>query len=229
MPRRFSMATLRLRCLQRVDLVTDLSIVTSEANSLISEQYGDFYSTIAGAGMRYFEYETSFTTTGLSYLSEPADHLSTVDTIERVIDAAGHVRRLKQIQPQERSRWVGRTGHALRWELNDDRIYLYPTPPAGDVYTLRYIPQPPDLTSYADGDLVDVVTPDGESFLIWGTAVKLLAKSRSDVTLCIAEREAARGRLSEWASLRAFNDPPRTIVDDDEDDGCREGDWGYDR
>ncbi len=223
------METIRTRCLQRVDLVTDLSIGTTEANSLISEAYGDLFSTISAAGLRYFEYEESFTTTGLAYIEEPEDHLATVDTIERVVDSAGHTRRLRQIQPQERSTWAGKTGHARCWAMVDDRIYLYPTPPSGDVYTLRYIPQPPILTDFADGDVVDLVTPDGEAFLIWGVGVKLLAKSKSDVTLCMAERDAARARVSEWASLRAFNDPPRTIVDDDEDSYYRDGDWGYDQ
>ncbi len=229
MPLRVTMATLRLQCLQQVDLVTDLSIGVAEANSYISRQYGDLFSVISAAGMRYFEYQATFVTAGLSYLTEPADHLSTVDTIERVLDAAGRTRRLRQIQPQERSLWAGKTGHARKWELVDDRLCLYPTPPVGDTYTLRYIPQPPILTSYGDSDAVDVVTPDGLDFMIWGTGVKLLGKSKSDVTLCMAEREAARGRLAEWASLRAFNDPPRTIVDDDEDDYLRDGDWGYDR
>ncbi len=231
MPRRLLMGTIRTRCLQRADMETDLSVSTSETNSLISEQYGDHYSVVAAAGLRYFEKSTSFTTAGLSYLAEPVDHLSTVDTIERVVSATtGRSRRLRQLAPQERTVWTGRTGHARRWELVDDRINLYPTPPSGDVYVLRYIPQPPDLTSYADGDVVDVVTPDGEAFLIWGVTVKLLAKSARDTSLAEREREQARGRLSEWASLRAFNDSPRTIVDDDDDgDLYRDGSYWYDR
>lgn len=228
MPRRYAMSTLRQRCLRRADLEVDLSIETDEANAIISEQYGDLYSIVAGTGLRYFEYSASITSSGLSYLDEPIDHLSTVDTIERVVDATtGRTRRLRQLQPQERAYWSGKTGYARRWEFVDDRINLYPTPRSGDVYILRYIPQPPDLTGYANADLVDVVTPDGESFLVWGVGVKLLAKSRGDVSLFVAEREAARARLTDWASMRAFNEMPRQMVQDESDDDDCANDWGW--
>lgn len=221
MPRRLVMSDLRGRALQQADLETDGAFEdTSIVNAMMSAQYGDLYSVVAGTGLRYFEYSTSFTTTGLSYIGEPIDHLATVDTIERVVDAStGRLRRLSQLMPQERTRWAGRSGHARRWELVDDQINLYPTPPAGDVYVLRYIPQPPDLTSYTDSQVVDVVTPDGEGFMIWGCAVRFLARVRSDVTLALQEREAARARLAEWAAMRSFNEQPHQVVEPDPADG----------
>lgn len=235
MPRRLQTVELRTQCLQQVDLDKDGAFSDAAGNQVVvnrmmGAQYGDLYGVAASAGLRYFETSTTFTTTGLSYLAEPVDHLSTIDTIERVTDSAGHLRRLRQLMPQERSVWAGRTGHARRWELADDRINLYPTPPAGDQYILRYIAQAPDLSTYADTDLIDVVNADGLSFMIWGSAVRFLGRIRSDVTLAVQEREAARARFQMWCTMRAFNDPPRNVVDDDDDDNpyC-DGEYWYDR
>jgi hypothetical protein len=225
------MSDLRTRVLRQADMENE-DISPTEVNTHISMEYGDVYQTVADTGGRYFETSTNFTTAGLSYISEPADHLATVDTIERQIDSTtGRLVRLRRIMPQERAMWSGKTGHAKRWELVDDRINLYPTPPSGDVYVLRYIPQPPDLDAYADGATIDVVTSDGLSMLMWGSVVRLLAKKEADVSLAIREREAARARLTEWAQLRAFNDPNRSIVDEEEWDygPYREGEWWYDR
>jgi hypothetical protein len=109
----------------------------------------------------------------------------------------------------------------------DDRFYLYPTPPAGKVLTLRYIQQPPDLTEYVDADVIDVVTPSGLAFLIWGTALKMMSKDKSDVTLAMQEREAARVRLKSWAENRAFHQQPRRIIEEDYSDDSPD-DWaGY--
>src|SRR5690242_20582121 len=149
MAMKLQMSDLRTRSLRRVNMETDLSVSTPELQQAISEVYGCLYGVVASQGGRYFETTTTITTTGTNTISEPADVLSYVDTIERVIDAAGKLRRLVRLMPQERSLWAGRTGHARRWEAVDDTINLYPTPPVGDQYVLRYIPQPPDLSDYA--------------------------------------------------------------------------------
>jgi hypothetical protein len=227
MPRRIAMSTVVLRCQQRSAMEGDDSIDPTEWKALISERYGDLYSIVAGSGMRYFEYVKSYTTTGASSLAEPVDHLATVDTIEYV-DSAGRRRRLRQIAPPERARWAGTTGDAMRWELVDDTIYLYPTPPANQIYELRYIPQPPDLSTFADSDVIDVVTPDGDAFLVWGVVVMALSKSNRDVTVAMKREDEARARLTEWAAMRAF-ELPRKVVDhgdlDDTYDDDRRALW----
>jgi hypothetical protein len=219
MPRRFTMAAMRLRAQQRSTMENDDSIESSEWNGIFSEIYGDLYSVVASSGMRYFEYVKSYTTTGVNTLAEPADHLATIDTIEYV-DSSGQRRRLTQITPAERARWAGQTGTAQVWELVDDTFYLYPTPPAGQTFEVRYIAQPPDLTTFADTDVIDVVTPDGEAFLVWGAVVLALAKSKEDVTLAMQRQAEARARLAEWAAMRAFELPKRTHLDR-YDDGSR--------
>lgn len=222
MPRRFTMSVLRTRCMQRANMENDDSIAPAEWNSLISEVYGEAYEEVADAGLRYFESTSDITTTTDGYIAEPVDQLSLVDNIEIVLDeASGKVRRLHPLQAQERARWSGRTGEPRRYEMVDDRVYLYPKPAAGKVLTLRYIPQSPDLSAYADADIVDVVCAAGEAFLIWGVAAIAKSKDERFVDYAESQKEKARVRLQQWARNRAFNQPARRIV---EDDDCYDGD-----
>lgn len=230
MPRRYTMADLWLRSQRRADMENDPSISKLEGYSLMSEQYGEAYEIVAMAGFRYFEYSTQFTTTTNGYLDEPVDHLSTVDTLELVLDEnTGRCIRLLPIGAQEHARWSGRTGVPRRYDMIDDRFYLYPKPPAGRKITLRYVPQPPDLMNFNDTDVVDIVTPSGLAYLIWGTAVKMLSKSRADVTLAITERDRLGKQLNEWATYRAMNQRPRIYVEEDDElerrGAHREGSW----
>lgn len=233
--RQIQLVDLYTRALQQAALETDLGFVgvgaTAIVKAMVSAQYGDLYGVVGQTGLRYFEKTTTTTMPGGSnVVVEPTDILSLVDTVERVRDTNGRLSRLRPIAPQERSAYAGRTGNARVWELVDRQLLLYPTPPAGDQYVLRYIPQPTDYTTAADATQIDVVSPDGESFMIWGVAVRCLGRIRSDVQLALTEREAARERLAEWASLRLFNEPPRQIpVDDDDCYPPRDGSWWYDR
>ncbi len=223
------MSDLITRCKRRADREFDTHIGDPEWKALISEQYGDLFSVIADAGLRYFEQTATLTSTGIAYVAEPDDHLSTV-RLDYLVDGVvtGKRRSLTEIMPQEEPYLAGQSaGDSYYFTVADDRIYLYPTPATGKKFELVYIPQPTDLSAYADDDIVDLVTPDGEAFLIWGVAVKALAKSESDVRLAMSERDAARQRMFEWATLRAFNQPRRRFIADVPDMYMDEGDWRY--
>lgn len=207
MPRNVTLGTLVTRCQQRADLENDGHVAASEWKALVSEMNGELQLLVAETGMRYFESEASIS---LSTFALPSDHLSTIG-VDFVVDAAGRRRALTEIMVQERPHLLGQTGEASYYELSAQTVLLYPVPSTG-TYKHLYIPQPPDISGAADGTNVDVVTPDGEAFIIWGVAVKALAKSESDVRLAMAEREAARDRLQTWAQLRSFNTPRRRIT-----------------
>ncbi len=226
MPRRYSMGTLVTRCQQRADLEGDEHISTAEWKALISEKWGELYALVAGTGLRYFETESTITADGSASYDEPDDHLATIG-VDFVIDSAGRRRQLYEVQVLERSAYAGRTGEAFAFSHIDDQIYLHPNPTSG-TYKLLYIPQPPDLSSFADGDEVDVVTPDGESFLIWSVAAMALPKSESDPSAAIGNAESARVRLVEWAAMRSFTQPRRRVAQDfDLYSDADEGDWRW--
>lgn len=228
MPRRLLMSDAVLRCKRRADKENDDHIGTSEWKALISEQYGDLYSVVAGTGLRYFETTSTITTTGVASYDEPCALLALVG-VDRIVDSSGTRRTLAEIMAGERAYFSGLAGDATAYALVDDQLVLYPTPPSGQTYEMLYIPQPPDLSDAADDACLDVVTPDGEAFLIWGVAAKALAKAEQSVDFAVSEREQARVRLTEWATLRAFNNPRRRVIADDPFDGSflDPADWRF--
>lgn len=216
MPRRMTYTTALARVRQRADIEGDDHIADTELSAMMSAAYGEVYQEVANSGHRYWETTHTITADGSDSYDEPDDHLATIQ-LERV-DASDRRYPLDEIMAQERHLYAGQSGgEATLWCLVDDQIFLFPKPSSG-TYELTYIPQCPDLATYAGSDLFDVVTPDGEELFLWGSAVKALSKKSRDVRLAIAEREAARARLQQWAALRAFNGPRRRIfVQDDYD------------
>lgn len=218
MPNLVLMADLRTRAQQLADMEGDPSISTTEWNGLISEGYGELFEDTAGTGLRYFESVVTLVTDGTGYLAEPSNQLSIVDRLELITDATtGRCRRLRSISPQERAQWSGRAGSPRAYELVDGRYFLYPKPPSGQSITLRYIPQCPTLTNYADADVVDCVTAYGRRFLQCHAAAQAMAKSKRDNSELVAERELCRQKHIEWAGNRAFNDQPVLFTEDDYD------------
>lgn len=212
MPRLVTMEKLEARCKRRADLENDEHISHAEWLELIDESYGELFSIVAGTGLRYFERVETFTTDGTNELDEPVN-------VQSVIGLwyvnNGKRTQLRPLLPQERGAWSGQTGsRAVRYELIDDTIYLYPTPPAGQTYELLYIPTSPDVSEYASDECVDCVIAEGTAFVIWGTVVKAKSKSESDVRLAMNERDRLAPIILEWARNRLLLEPHRRIVSD---------------
>lgn len=229
MPRTVTLGTLVTRCKQRADREGDSHISDSEWKALISEVYAsEIYGVVADAGLPYFQSEATITATGATSYNAPADHLSTI-AVDRVLDASGRRDTMSELMAQELDRWAGMSGDAYGWTHVGDQIYLYPNPSTGE-YIVRYIAQPADLSSSADGTAVDLVNADGESALIWGVTVLAKSKSDEDVTLAMRMRDEARERMVMWAANRSLNSPRRRIVSDDAlVGGIDPADWRWPR
>ena len=191
---------------------------SSEWKGYISSVYAELHSEIVKTGMRHFEAEDTITTTASTYqYAVPDNYLSTIG-VDYVWDSNSDYRRqLHRAMAQERNMYRNTSGssNAVAWAMvggGATPLELYPTPPASQTYKHLYIPHAADLSTAADSTLVDVVTPLGEEFLYWGVAVMAKGKEESDVTLALKERERCRLEVIEWATLRAFRDPPRHIV-----------------
>ena len=208
MARTFAMSTLVTRCKRRSDKEGESHISDPEWKALISEQYGELAQIIVDGGGRYFETESTIAATGAASYTEPSDILHILE-ITRV--DGSYRRRLDELMLQERAGVMGLTGTAAFWEFSDDQIILYPKPSSG-TYKCLYIPQPPDLSAYADGDLVDVACPAGERFLIWSVARTAKDKSESGYALCEREAEKAREGLQAWAATRAALNPRQRVT-----------------
>jgi len=191
--------------------------------SIVSASFGELYMLIAETGMRYYETATQFTPSGATF-AQPSDLLSVIQVYWIDNTSTGTRRTLHPLMVSERSRYIGRVGgDTERYELAGSTFTLYPSPAGlGRTYELIYIPQPTDCATLTSSDTIDVVTADGEEFLIWNACVKAHAKQESDPQLAIAERERYRTAVLEWANLRLFTDPQRRMVLDVNNDN-----WPY--
>jgi hypothetical protein len=227
MARTFTLGTLVTRCQQRCDAEDQEFITDTEWKGLISTAYAELYSLVAETGMRYFEAQHTITTNGTDVAYPlPATFLATVG-VDYVVNAQGERRALHELMPQERNSLRGISGSsAAAYEMIGTELHLWPKPPAGQTYTLTYVPQPTDLSSAGDNTAVDVITPDGEAFLVWAVAVQAKEKEGVDASLAIAERERARERVVQWATLRSLHGARRKVPDDI-DSVFDSADWRY--
>lgn len=210
MPRRFTMATLVTRCKRRADQENSSFVSDAEWKTLISEKYGELYGVVCDTGSRYFETSSTITATGATSYAEPTDHRSTIG-MDR-LSGTTRVPVFGPIEPSERHLYSGQTGDARYFTHVDDQIYLHPNPSSGTYYYL-YIPQSPDLSAYADADLIDVCDGSGESFLIWGVAAIALAKAESNASLALQQEQKFRDELNAWAVRRMMSEPRRRTLD----------------
>jgi hypothetical protein len=234
MPRLVKMSDLVTRCQQRADMENQTFVNDTSGSSewlhYIHTVYAELHGEISKTGMRHFEMSQQFTTDGGAVYALPDDHLSTVG-VDR-IESDGSRFELYELMAQERNRYTGSTSnpYAFAWSVvgsGQKPLTLYPTPPSGKTYEVLYVPQPPDLTNAADSDVVDMVTPDGENFVIWGAAALALAKEESDPSFAVSERERLRVSIVEWATLRSLHEPRRIIALDDHEDEY--GPWRHRR
>lgn len=211
MSRSIPMSDLVLRSQRRADAEGNAQISTPEWKSLVSEMYGQLYSTAVKSGMHYFYSTTTVTATGATSYPLPTDHDQTIG-VERVTNAtSGSTMQLDELMVQERNAFSGVTGDATAYTVFGTSLQLWPRPLSGS-YILTYIPQSPDLSAIADSTVVDVLTSDGEALMIWGTAVKAKAKLGTLTNNDVEEREAALQRFIEDVNLRAAQNPRRKVV-----------------
>jgi hypothetical protein len=194
----------------------------------LSSAYGELYSEIVATGLRHFEEEDTITTDGGSSYPLPRNFLSTIG-VDYQVTTAGQRAEIPELMAQERNMFAGVTGasSARGYSLvgaGPRPLELYPAPPTGQTYYHLYVPQPRDLVDMADNTDIDVVTPDGEEFLLWSVAAIALAKEQSDNSVQKEERERTRARVVEWATLRALNQPRRRVVAE-ELWAYQDGDW----
>lgn len=209
MPRRIAMSVLVDRSQKLADKVNDGHIDTAEWKARVSLKYGELFALVCETGLRYFEAIQSITATGADTYDEPIDHLSTIGV--DYVAADGSRREVIELMIGERNFLAGQTGDARFFELVDDKIRLLPRPSSG-TYEWLYVPQPPDLSTYADGDLVDVVNEAGEAMLLWGVAAGAKDKSESDLRYAMRESERAAERLMQWAANRALTQARRPVA-----------------
>jgi hypothetical protein len=214
MPRRYLMSDLIARIRKRADIVNDDSIDDDDIKEDMEEVYAELWAEVARSGQRYFETSATVTATGAASYDEEAGHFSTVRVV-RVLDDGKEVP-LRELQAGEEPHYRGTTGDATAYAHVDDQLFLYPNPSSG-TYKWYYRYQPTDLSQYADGQYVDVVSGAGLAFLIWGTAAIELGKGEKDVRFALQQKDAAMSRVILEAAEKSTE--TRSVYVDNDDDG----------
>lgn len=214
MPHRILMGTLVTRCKRRADKEFDEHISTAEWKALISEKYGEHWGVIAETGCLYHHRTATITATGAASYAEPADHMSTIGM--DLVRSDGSRREVTELQIQERNLFAGQVGEAFFFRHVDDLIFLHPNPSSG-TYELLYIPQPTDISEYADDQPVDLMTADGAAALIWGVAAMAADKSEANLQFKLRQEELATERLRMWAINKSLLEPRRRVITDPHD------------
>lgn len=224
MPRRYTMGTLVESWKQLADLKNDDSIADAVWKSFGNMVYGELWPEVSlGAADRYFEASTTITANGSTSYTEPTNHFGTV-RIARV-DADGREWPLDELRPQDEVHARGLTsGDAVYYALIDDQLFLFPNPSSGS-YKWYYTQQPTDLSSFADADVVDVISPAGEQFLAWGVVALALHRQQKDSSFALMQKEGARTRVQFEASHRNAYEPRTRGAVVDDDDGFSPKGW----
>jgi hypothetical protein len=212
----FTLGALVTKCQQQLDMESEDAVDTDEYKGRISTAYAELASILVSSGLRYFEDEQSFAATSLAddgagggSIALPADYLATIGVDRQVGERWCQ---LDELMVQERNTFSSSRRSAQAWTTIGQKLHLYPRPPASDAYRHLYVPQPADLSAEDDETDVDVVTPDGEAFIVWSVAVALSVRDETDARDAMAERERARARVEKWAVLRSFNTPRRRVI-----------------
>ncbi len=213
MGRTVSMGDLVTRALTLADQENSSSISSTVCKIFIDRGYRQLYGELAKPGVGYFDTEAAITTTGGATYALPSDHLMTLG-IDYLVDSQGRRSPLRKLMNAERAQYAGMTGTAYAYDVVGSNLTLYPTPPTGQTYYHRYIPQPSDITAAADATLIEMATLDGEEFLLWSVVYMIRDKLEQDTRTAQEEREQARVRVQEDAIMRTLESRSMVIEDD---------------
>ena len=198
---------------------------TAGSVALVHDETGEIGNQTCSESVAVATFAVTDMTGGGQTYRLPTDHLSTVGVFY-VPNSSSEWITLTERMAQEHYRGSGSSGgYSTGWSVHNSFIRLTPFPGVGQTYKLRYVPQNPDLTGAPVSTKVDVVTPDGEAFIVSHVAVEALSKESSDVVGAVAARERMRARIIEWATLRSLHELRKPMVDDLLSGGDDDGDY----
>lgn len=213
----FEVGEVILAAKQQADMENSDFISDAEWKRMLHSVWGEHYSELVGSGMRYYESTLAFTGADLSddgfgggSLALPKDYFVHIG-----VDRAEGNRwvELYELMTQERNWLTGSSNSKpVAFAVIGQKLHIYPKPPNSASMKFLYVPQPKRLRNASDKELIDVVTTDGEEFIIWSLVVKAMIKEETNPTAAMAERDRFLRRLQEWAHERSLHTPRRRQV-----------------
>lgn len=210
-----SLGELRLRSKQRADLVNSNAITTPEWNSYINQSYYELYDLLVTVYEDYYLAAPLFFTTdgsdryalpnGTNYDAAPLFYklmgvdlgLDSGTNAFVTLKKFDFIQRNRYVYPQITSTFLGVFN--LRYRVMGSNIHFIPTPSAGQIVRMWYIPRVTALLQ--DTDICDGVSGWTE-YIIVDAAIKAMQKEESDVSVLMAQKMALKARIEETAMNR---------------------------
>lgn len=216
MARSFSVTNLILRVRERAAMTGSTAVSDAEIMRLLSADWAELHGILA---VRYPErFATSQDIVALASTNDYALNADFLDLIMVTFNIGSYRYPLRSIPIDELPRYTISTGRAYVYIVLGRNISLYPTPAAGQQYSLLYVSAPADLT-------LGTQTIDGEAgweeYLVNMGAGKVLQKLQRDgFQGMFAEAERMRDRIKQEAMERDLL-VPRAVRDTQGDGGDR--------
>lgn len=208
MPRNFTLAQLRQRVRELVDIESNRHFTDAEVNSRISSAYGKYYAKLVASGLGYAgETTQTITTTGASSYNLPSDHMATLRVDYRA--TTDYWFPLEEVLVQEIDRFQNTGSEAYGFRLVGSTITLYPTPPTGQTYRHIYVPAPADLTT--DSQTVDGVSGFEDGIVLDAAIRCLIKKEDTDTAPLERERDRVDARIDEEREMRLLTKNRRVV------------------
>jgi hypothetical protein len=221
--RLFKVGTLVRRIRSQGQFTDGGSVDDTDIADKLSSLVAELYSTLDEGGHRHREERLYFTGADMTaaadedpdeqgaYITLPPDHMATLGVDWR---SSGWVE-LEELMFQERNTFSAGGRTSVAWEHRNDRIYIFGAPSASEKFRLIYVPQPPMIADDFDEVEIDVFTPAGEQFLIFGAVAELKDKEDEDYRFAVQEREKHRERVHVWAVKRSLHKARRPQFNDE--------------
>lgn len=212
MARSVTVTTLVAAVRSLADIENDDHISDTLIKEWLSSFWAELYETIVSSGLAYYECIKSYPSNGNSrgLYALPSDFYAPL-RVDYVASADNYTP-LKEINLRELHR-VARTttGQASFYRVVGSNLVLYPAPPSGQTYEMKYIPAPADLTSSSVTEVDGVA--GWEEYPIRGAVINALSKQDRD-TAVHERRLAALKKRIEGAALNRGIANATTLYDE---------------
>lgn len=215
----YTLVQLRNLSRMRADMVNSDFVDDDEVTQYINASLAELHDVIVNTFDDYVSKSTTFTLTSSNVYTLPSDLLKV--RMVSIQDGTRYVP-LRALPLAERWRYTGSTaysrGYDRRYVLMGPSLTVYPAERAGGTYELVYVQQYVPISSDLEVPFSGTGVPDQywTEYAIVDTAIKLLQKEESDVSVLMAQKAALKKRITDAAAMRDSGEPSR-ILDIDGD------------
>jgi hypothetical protein len=210
-----SLSQLRTEARQRADMEDSEFVSDSELTIYINDSYSELYDLLVSKFADYYvktpASPPTFTVArGDSTYALPSDFYKLIG-VDRQSNGSDYYTIRPYMFEERNSRnntELYRGAHPkVRYRIIGAYLKFTPESEAAGNYRIWYVPNYTALS--ATSDTIDVHTDKWKQFIVVSTAIKMLQKEESDVTVLLNEKAELKRRIEEMAANRDVGEPER--------------------